>query len=173
LLRYMAVMLYLMRHGIAEDATREMSDAERALTDEGISKTTQIADGLATLDVQLDAILSSPLRRAEETARIVARVLAPDCEIELTPLLAGGIHAETIVTGLRLPRRATQVLLVGHQPDLGDLASYLLTGSEHRVRIPFKKAGMAAIEVDGMPPKAAGILHWFATPALLRQAGEK
>ncbi|MBX3028463.1 phosphohistidine phosphatase SixA [bacterium] len=169
----MTVMLYLMRHGIAEDASRDGSDAERALTDEGIRKTTQVAEGLRALDLQLDAIISSPLRRAQETARIAAKVLAPDREVELTPLLAGGSAAAAIASGLRLPRRAAQVLLVGHQPGLGELASHLLTGSAHRIPLPFKKAGVAAIEVDGLPAKSAGILHWFAPPALLRAASQK
>ena len=166
-------MLYVMRHGIAEDASRDGSDAERALTEEGIRKTTQVAEGLKALEVRIDAVISSPLRRAEETARIAARILVPDLEVELTPLLAGGIAAERIAGGLRPPKRAGSILLVGHQPDLGELASYLLTGSPHTAPLPFKKAGVAAIEVDGLPPRSTGVLHWFATPALLRAASQK
>lgn len=169
----MTVMLYLMRHGIAEDASRDGSDADRALTDEGIRKTTHVAEGLRALGLRPDSIISSPLRRAHETARIAAKVLAPDHEVELTPLLAGSTAAAAIASGLRLPRRATQVLLVGHQPGLGELASYLLTGSPHRVPLPFKKAGVAAIEVDGLPPQSASVLHWFAPPVLLRAASQK
>ena len=167
-------MLYLMRHGIAEEPSRGVADGERALTEEGVRKTTRVAEGLRALDVRPDAILSSPLRRAQETARIAGEVLAPDCAIELTPLLAGGTAPETIARGLHVPRRAAHVLLVGHMPDLGDLASFFLTGSAHRAPLPFKKAGVAAIEVDGLPPKAPGVLHWFVTPSLLRGAtGQK
>lgn len=169
----MTVMLYLMRHGIAEDVSRDSSDSQRALTSEGIRKTTEVAEGLRALDLRLDAILSSPLRRARETADIVARRLAPGCPVELTPVLAAGAEPHAMVTGLHLPRRAEHVLLVGHQPDLGELASYLLTGSAQRLAVPFKKAGVAAIEVDGMPPRSTGILHWMAPPALLRLAGHR
>lgn len=169
----MSLMLYLMRHGIAEEPSRGVADAERALTDEGVRKTTRVAEGLRALAVRPDAILSSPLRRAQETARIAGRILAPDCEIELTPLLAGGTAPEVVVTGLRPPKRASHILLVGHQPDLGELASYLLTGAAHRAPLPFKKAGVAAIEIDGLPPRSSGLLHWFAPPALLRGAGSQ
>lgn len=168
----MSLMVYLMRHGIAEEPRPGVADAERALTEEGVRKTTRVAEGLRALDVRPDAILASPLRRARETARIAGRILAPQRAIELTPLLAGGAAPEAIVKGLRPPRGAVRVLLVGHQPDLGDLASYLLTGAAHRAPLPFKKAGVAAIEVDGLPPHRHGLLHWFATPALLRGAGQ-
>jgi phosphohistidine phosphatase len=169
----MSLMLYVMRHGIAEEGSRDLSDADRALTDEGIRKTTQVADGLKALGLRIDAVISSPLRRAAETARIVGNVLVPDAEVELTPVLAAGSAAERIAGGLRPPKRAAAILLVGHQPDLGELASYLLTGSAHTAPLPFKKAGVAAIEVDGLPPKTTGLLHWFATPALLRAVGQK
>lgn len=164
----MSVMIYLMRHGIAADATAEMSDADRALTADGVRKTERVAIGLQKVDVRPDLILSSPLRRAEETARLVADVLAPQSAVELYPPLAGGFSAEDIIRGLRAHRRASQILLVGHQPDLGQLASYLLTGSENLVPLPFKKAGVAAISLASLPPRSAGSLEWFLTPGQLR-----
>lgn len=170
----MSVTLYLMRHGIAEEPSRGVADADRALTDEGIRKTRRVAEGLRAVDLRLDAIISSPLRRAQETARIAGEVLAPDCTIELSDLLAGGTSADAIAKGLRAPRKAEHVLLVGHQPGLGELASYLLTGSAQRAPLPFRKAAVVVIEVDGLPPRTTGLLHWFAPPALLRAAaGQK
>jgi phosphohistidine phosphatase len=164
----MSVLLYLMRHGIAAEPSPGVADADRALTDEGVRKTARVAEGLQALEVQPDAILSSPRRRAQETARLVADVLAPQREIELRPVLAGGVAVEEIAAGLRPPRGRHQLLLVGHQPDLGALASYLLTGSAHLSPLPFKKAGVAAIEVDRLPPHGRGVLHWFLTPNQLR-----
>ena len=163
----MSVMLYLMRHGIAADATGGMSDADRALTAEGVRKTTRVAVGLQKLAVKPDVILTSPLRRAEETARLVADVLAPNSPFELYPPLAGG-SPEEVVRGLRPHRRAEALLLVGHQPDLGYLASYLLTGSQNLAPLPFKKAGVAAISLASVPPRSPGTLEWFVTPSQLR-----
>jgi phosphohistidine phosphatase len=164
----MSLLVYLMRHGIAADANPGTSDADRALTPDGVRKTTRVALGLQQLGVKPDLILSSPLRRADETARLVADVLKPDAAIELYPPLAGGFIPEDIVKGLRPHRQARELFLVGHQPDLGELASYLLTGSGRIVPLPFKKAGVAAIEVGSLPPRGPGTLQWFLTPGQLR-----
>ncbi|MFN8642865.1 MAG: phosphohistidine phosphatase SixA [Candidatus Binatia bacterium] len=170
----MSLLLYLMRHGIAQDPGPGMDDADRALTAEGAEKTTAVAKGLRASEVRLDAILSSPLRRAQETARLAGTVLAPDLEVLLRPALSGGVAASDIAAGLRPPHGARQVLVVGHQPDLGELASFLLTGSARTCPLPFKKAAVAAIEVDGLPPRRTGVLHWFLTPGQLRGiAGSK
>jgi phosphohistidine phosphatase len=166
----MSAVLYLMRHGVAEDAGPGMSDAERALTADGIRKTKRVALGLKTLDIKFDLIVSSPLRRAEETAHLVAEIVAPGAPLELRASLAGGTPDE-VVKGLRPYRDCGQILLVGHQPDLGELASHLLTGSTTLAPLPFKKAGVAAIAVDALPPRSAGVLEWFLTAGQLRAIG--
>lgn len=164
----MSLLIYLMRHGIAADAAPGMNDADRALTAEGVSKTERVAVGLHKLGANPDLVLSSPLRRAEETARLVADVVNPKGQVELYPPLAGGFAIEDILKGLRPHRGARELLLVGHQPDLGELASHLLTGSARLIPLPFKKAGVAAIVVGAMPPRLPGTLEWFLTPGQLR-----
>jgi phosphohistidine phosphatase len=164
----MSLTVYLMRHGIAADAAPGTNDADRALTADGIRKTTRAAVGLQKLGVAPDLILSSPLRRAEETARLVADVIAPSAGVELYPPLAGGAAIEDVIRSLRPPRRAREIMLVGHQPDLGELASYLLTGSTTLAQLPFRKAGVAAIALSALPPRSPGTLEWFLTPAQLR-----
>jgi phosphohistidine phosphatase len=120
-----------------------------------------------------DVVLSSPLRRAEETAAAVAAVLAPELAIEIYPLLAPGNAVTDMLAGLRQYRRARHLMLVGHQPDLGHLASHLLTGSATLVLLPFRKGGAAAIQVPGLPPRAAGTLQWFLAPKQLRMIGRR
>lgn len=164
----MSITLYLMRHGIAADPAPGTSDADRALTAEGVRKTSRVALGLQKLGVVPDLILSSPLRRAEETARLVADVVAPSAGVELFPPLAGGTAVEDLLRSLRPPRRARAIVLVGHQPDLGHLASYLLTGSANLMPLPFRKAAVAAIDVGEVPPRNPGALMWFLTPGQLR-----
>ena len=166
----MSVLLYLMRHGVAEDAGPGMSDAERALTADGIQKTKRVALGLKKLGIKPELIVSSPLRRAEQTARLVAEAVASDARLELQAFLAGGTPEE-VVKGLRPHRDCSEIVLVGHQPDLGELASHLLTGSASLTPLPFKKAGVAAIAVGTLPPRSAGMLEWFLTAAQLRAIG--
>jgi len=167
----MSCTLYLVRHGIADDPTDGMSDADRALTSAGARKMTSAARGLRQLGIVPDLVLSSPLRRAEETAALLARVLVPKRTVEIYPPLAPGHTTAEIIKGLHAYRRARNVVLVGHQPGLGDLASHLLTGSDSLLPLPFKKGGAAAIEVDALPPRAAGALAWFVTPKQLRAMG--
>lgn len=166
----MAHLLCLFRHGIAEDPSPSLSDSDRALTEEGARKTALAAAGLRALGLSPDVILSSPLRRALETAEIVARTLGAKGAVRLEERLAGG-DPEEILRGLRAHRDARSLLLVGHEPSLGMLASTLLTGSPGLLRLQFKKAGAAAIAVGALPPRAPGELLWFLAPAQLRALG--
>lgn len=167
----MSCLIYLVRHGIAGPAVAGMSDADRRLTPDGERKMGRIAAGLKQLGVLPDVVLSSPLRRAEETAAVITSVLAPKADVEIYSLLAPGHEAADVAKGLRAYRNAREAVLVGHQPDLGLLASFLLTGSAHLVPLPFKKGGVAAIRVAALPPRAAGTLMWFMTPKQLRAIG--
>src|SRR5438552_3029245 len=133
----MSCTIYLVRHGIAGDATAGISDAARALTPGGARKVTRIAAGLKRLGVVPDVILSSPLRRAEETAKLLAAVLTPDAAVGIYAPLAPGHPTADVVKGLQEHRRARAVMLVGHQPDMGEIASFLLTGSASLVHLDF------------------------------------
>jgi phosphohistidine phosphatase len=167
----MSCTIYLVRHGIAADPTAGMNDADRALTPAGGRKMTRIATGLKRLGAVPDVILSSPLRRAEETAALLATVLTPDRAAEIYPPLAPGHGATDILKGLQVHRRAHAVMLVGHQPDMGEFASFLLSGSAALAQLDFKKGGVAAIAVPALPPRSSGMLRWFLTPKQLRFIG--
>lgn len=164
----MSCVIYLVRHGIAGPASAAVNDANRSLTAEGTRKITRVGAALKRLGVVPDAMLSSPLRRAEETAAVLARVLAPHIAVEIYPLLAPGHEAADLLHGLAAHRRAHSLMLVGHQPDLGELASYLVTGSSNLAVLPFKKGSVAAVRVAAVPPRASGVLEWFLTPKQLR-----
>lgn len=169
----MSCVIYLVRHGIAGPATAEVNDANRCLTAEGTRKLTRVAAGLKHLGVVPDVVLTSPLRRAEETAAVLVGILAPDIKVEVYPPLAPGHDAAEVANGLSAHRHADSLMLVGHQPDLGELASYLLTGSSNLAVLPFKKGGVAAVRTATVPPRAAGILEWFLTPKQLRAIGAR
>jgi phosphohistidine phosphatase len=164
----MSRMIYLVRHGIAGPATEGMSDAERALTPDGQRKMRRAAAGLKRLGVVPEVVLSSPLRRAQETAAVLAGVLMSESSVETYPPLAPGHQAVEVLKGLRAYRWARELMLVGHEPDMGLLASQLLTGSAALAPLPFKKGAVAAVRVDLVPPRATGELLWFMTPQQLR-----
>jgi len=164
-------IIYLVRHAIAAAAPAGMSDADRALTPEGQEKMRRAAVGLTHLDVMPDVVLSSPLRRAQETAAVVVSELRLESSVEIYPSLAPGHDPEEVCKGLRTYRSARELMLVGHEPNMGLLASHLLTGSPTLVALPFKKGAVAAIAVEAIPPRAAGMLLWFMTPKQLRAVG--
>src|SRR5262245_30163414 len=123
----MSATIYLVRHGIASEATGGMRDADRALTPDGARKMRRIAAGLKRLGIAPDAILASPLRRAEETAGHLAAALTPQRPVEIYAALAPGHAAADVLRGLQPHRHARALMLVGHQPDMEQLASFLLT----------------------------------------------
>ncbi len=168
----MTHMIYLVRHAIAAPAAGGMSDEDRPLTAEGQEKMRRATAGLRHLDVAPDVLLASPLRRAQETAAVIAGELHLESAIAILPPLAPGHDAEEVCKALRTHRSARELMLVGHEPNMGMLASYLLTGSSTLVSVPFKKSAVAAIAVEAVPPRSAGVLLWFMTAKQLRAIGE-
>lgn len=163
----MSYVLYLVRHGIAEDPTAQSSDAERALTNEGRKRMKEIARGFAAIGATPTLILTSPLKRAKETAEILQACGAPSAKLAVYQGL-DNTHSPEDVTAKLPHARANEIALVGHQPSLGELASYLLTGSPALAALPFKKGGIAAISLASLPPRIPGTLEWFLTPKQLR-----
>ncbi len=158
--------LYLVRHAIAEDRA-DTGDDDRALTEAGKAKMIRATQGLRKLKVRPDLILSSPLRRARETAEILAQGLNGP-KVEVLPELSPAADLKTVAPALRPHVRLKTVMLVGHQPCLSELASILLTGSEKRLYMDFKKGGVACIEAELADDTARCVLRWLATPKLLR-----
>jgi phosphohistidine phosphatase len=164
----MSCTLFLLRHAIAADPAPGQSDEDRALTPDGARKMRRIARGLKALGFRADVVLTSPLRRAEETAALLVAELDPAPSVEIYQPLGPGHDPSDVLAELRRYRSTQRLVLVGHQPDLGELASHLLTGAASRVPLPFKKGGVAAIDVSSLPPRSTGTLQWFATPRMLR-----
>ncbi|MBI1815647.1 MAG: phosphohistidine phosphatase SixA [Deltaproteobacteria bacterium] len=165
--------LYLVRHGIAETESATRHDADRCLTEAGSQRMRRAAAGLKRLGVIPDAVLTSPLRRAEQTALILVETLAPHLQLETMVPLAPGHEPKDVLRGLGAYRHARAVMLVGHEPSLGQFASHLLTGSAAILSLEFKKGAVIAIAVATLPPHAAGTLEWFLTPKQLRAVARR
>jgi len=160
--------LYLVRHATAEDANPATDDKDRTLTDSGKTKMMRAAEGLRKMKIRPLLILTSPLKRAQETAEILANGLV-GVRVEVMAELAPGVDAQIVLEALRSHARHKSVVLVGHQPGLGQLTSLLLTGSDRRCDFEFKKGGVACLDADFSDHPARGVLEWFATPKLLRR----
>ncbi len=158
--------LYLIRHGIAEARGPSWpDDAKRPLTDSGMGRLRKSARGLARLGVTLDVVLTSPLVRARQTAEIVAAAFDPKPHLVNVESLAPGGAFAALVADLEKHARRTRIALVGHEPDIGELAGRLI-GTRHPIE--FKKGAVCRIDVDMLPPEGPGTLRWFLTPRVLR-----
>jgi phosphohistidine phosphatase len=133
--------LLLLRHGIAEERGGPTPEVQRALTPAGVRRTQAVVERLVALGLQADELLSSPLLRARQTAEIaVAAGMAGALLLEQA-LAPGGDPLPLIQAS-----RAERLLLVGHEPDLGDLACRLLGAPAGAVSL--KKAGLAVIRLQ-------------------------
>jgi len=163
--------LYFMRHGIAVDRAdtgAKSADRERTLTPKGIKRMQRAAKGLASLSLSFDRILTSPLVRARQTAKIVAQALQLEDRVEEIQQLSPDQSVQDLVFGLVPYSGEKKILLVGHEPLLSSTVSFLLSGKAG-AEIGIKKGGLCCLEVDGVPPKANAVLHWALAPKHLRQ----
>ena len=162
--------LYIMRHGIAvmRGATTMIDDAKRPLTPEGKQKMRDIASGLVRAGFEPDWIVSSPLVRAVESAEIVEEALSSKPPLDFCDALRPGGDPEELVTFLAKRSNRRRVLVVGHEPDLGELAARLI-GAGRNANMPFKKGGCCLITFSVFPPKSPGRLVWWLTPRVMRK----
>ena len=153
--------LYFLRHGIADwpdwDPAR---DHERPLTNEGIKKLKATAKTLAALNLQFDAVLSSPYTRAWQTADIVANALGLDVQSE--PRLAPGFDIGKLADVLTEYADARALLLVGHEPSFSAVIAHLIDGG----RVMMKKGAVARVDLAD-PTELRGDLVWLAPPKVL------
>jgi phosphohistidine phosphatase len=162
--------LYFMRHGIAVDRANSSpgsDDRERQLTAKGIKRMNKAAKGLVTLSLIFDRILTSPLERARQTAKIVAQSLHLEERVEEIEQLSPEQSAQDLLSGLVAYSGKKEILLVGHEPQLSSTISVLLSGTSGAV-IRLKKGGLCCLQVDGLPPRESAVLHWALTPKQLR-----
>jgi phosphohistidine phosphatase len=163
----MAILeLYLVRHGVAEDRGDEWpDDSKRPLTSAGIAKLRREARGLVELGVAIDQIITSPLVRTRQTADVLAEVLKSKPPIATSDALAPAGTPAAVIQEIGRHARKARIALVGHEPNLGELAAQLIGA---KAPLEFKKGGICRIDFEVLPPKGVGALRWFVTPKMLR-----
>ncbi len=161
--------LLLVRHAKAEErelfALSGADDALRPLTKPGAKQMRRVAKGLRELLPQLEVVASSPFTRALQTADILAA--AYRSRVVQLPQLAPGHPPAELLSWLRSQGDCERVALVGHEPDLGVLAAWLLTGREQGF-LPFRKGGAALLQFPEGLKGGQAQLAWLLTPAQLR-----
>jgi phosphohistidine phosphatase len=160
------MMLLIVRHATAaRPDTPGMADEDRPLTPRGRERFKKAARGLAEIMPAPDLLLTSPLRRARETAEIAGKTWKVTPREE--PLLAGG-NPEALLAAVAARSENSVVALVGHEPDMSRLLAHVVGGLGER--LPFKKGGAALVDLDD-GAAGNGRLIWFMPPRLLRTLG--
>jgi len=159
--------LYLIRHGVAAERGDDFpDDSKRPLTNAGISRLRKEAKALDALDVAFDHIISSPLVRTKQTADVFAELLKSKPSVSQSDALAPAGTSTAVIQELAKHMRKGRIALVGHEPNLGELAGRLIGA---RMPLEFKKGGICRIDFEVFPPKGIGQLRWFVTPRMLRE----
>ena len=137
------MVAYFLRHADAEPRTT--SDHERKLTSKGREQSEKVGKFLVRYGLLPEIILTSPLVRARQTARIVAEALN-NSDVHEVDWLACGMTAETCLMELKARQGAASVLLVGHEPDFSEAIAAIL-GIKDSAAIKVRKAAVAGIEL--------------------------
>jgi phosphohistidine phosphatase len=161
------IELYLVRHAVAaERGPKYPDDRLRPLTPSGTKRFAASVPGLLELDVVIDFVLTSPLVRARDTAMLLASGLKPKPAVTEVEALSPGGRPQAIADAIKAhTKKYRRLALVGHEPDLGELAARLIGA---RGNVEFKKGGVCFIETDGATPAGPGTLKWMLTPKALR-----
>lgn len=164
---------YLVRHAIAAPKGPDWpDDSLRPLTSKGARRMREVVRGLAALGVDIEQVMTSPLLRARQTADLLVEGLGGrgrrGAPVVTLQALAPGVGPAAVVQALAAATVASSVALVGHEPDLGQLAAWML-GLDRP--LPFRKGGVCRIDIRHWPPRQDEELVWFAPPRILRQTG--
>ncbi len=155
------IRLHLLRHAHAGDPAKwARPDAERPLSARGARQADRLGRLLAAASFEPDAIVTSPMVRAEQTARIVAEILGRPVRVE--DRLAYGFGLAELEALLEDLGRPEAPLLVGHDPDFSELLSELVGAP-----VQLRKGTLARVDVRQPIEPGDGVLRWLVPPEVL------
>jgi phosphohistidine phosphatase len=159
--------LYLMRHAIAADASPNMSDSQRPLTEKGRKKLAVIARNLEKIGLTFDLILTSPYLRTRQTAEMVAEVfkIKPD-SIIVNPNITPDGSAENLIEEINAGKPVENLLIVSHEPFISELIGILVAGDPN-IGIGMKKAGICKLSIQTLHYGRCATLEWLMPPSLM------
>jgi phosphohistidine phosphatase len=162
-------VVLLVRHGRAEVGEGK-ADGERQLTAEGLAELRASCAGLVRSGVAVDAVVTSPLTRAQQTAAVLARDVGQGVEPEVASELAPGAMATQVLEALKAVGPGKCVAVVAHAPDLTSVVAALVApGGPHTVS--FAPGSIACVEFEGAPALGKGRLRWARAPGELAKIG--
>lgn len=159
------MILYFLRHASAgERLVNPKKDEKRALDQEGINQCGYVGRALTALDVHVDVVVSSPLKRATQTASLVGNELGFEGKLQID----NGLRPSASIADFRklLEKYARQeaIMVVGHNPNLSQFLGMMISDSGCEASLELKKGAVAKVEMR----RSSGTLQWCLTPKLVR-----
>jgi phosphohistidine phosphatase len=159
------MILYFLRHASAgEHVANPKKDDMRALDKEGIEQCGYVGRALTALQAQVDAIVSSPLKRCTQTASLVGNELGYEGKLLLDPGLRPQAGLADFRRVLEKYARFEAILVVGHNPNLSQFLGAVISDPGCEASFDLKKGAVAKVEMR----RTSGTLQWCLTPKVLR-----
>ena len=156
--------IYFLRHGIAEVRAASGRDADRRLTEEGRDKLRRVLERAHSAGVNPSLILSSPLRRAIETAEIAARELGYQGKIQRAAALEPDSSPQRVWEEIRQHSSETAILAAGHEPLFSATVAWMLGST--RAMVHFRKGALVRLDVEALGAAPGAVLEWMIIPKL-------
>jgi len=158
------MIVYFLRHASAGQSKNDPAkDDKRALDDDGIEQCGYIGRALAALDVHVDVVISSPLKRATQTASLVGTEMGHEAKLVTDRALLPGASFPSFRDLLNRHSKQEAIMVVGHNPSMSEFLGKLI-GDGAEAYVDLKKGAVAKVEVD----RKMAALHWCLTPKVVR-----
>ena len=159
------MIVYFLRHANAgERLVSPKKDEKRGLDKEGIEQCGYIGRALAALDVQVDAIISSPLKRSTQTASLVGNEMGFESKLQIDPALRPQATFADFRKLLDKYVRQEAIMVVGHNPNLSEFLGRVISAAGCEAALELRKGAVARVELR----RSTGSLSWCLTPKIVR-----
>jgi phosphohistidine phosphatase len=159
------MIIYFLRHASAgEPFVNAKKDEKRALDKDGIEQCGYVGRALAAIEAQVDVIVSSPLKRATQTASLVGNEMGYEGKLQIEAALRPGATVADFRRLLEKYARQESIMVVGHNPSLSQFLGALISESGREASVELKKGAVARIDMR----RSSGTLLWCLTPKTLR-----
>jgi phosphohistidine phosphatase len=163
------MIVYFLRHANAgQKKLNPKKDEKRPLDDEGIRQCTQMGRMLSAMDVAVDAVISSPLKRATQTAALVANEIGYEGKLHIEDALRPEAKYENFRDMMRNHAKHEAVMVVGHNPNFSSFLGHFISQNGERANVEMKKGSVARVESK----QKKMVLHWMITPRVARAAAD-
>jgi phosphohistidine phosphatase len=153
--------IYFLRHASAgQRVSNPKKDEQRSLDEDGIEQCRQIGRALAAMEIQADAIVTSPLKRASQTAALVANEMGHEGKLQLDPALRPEATFSQFRELVGRYARADAIMVVGHNPNLSEFLGRSITRGAGQAEVNLKKGAVAQVETK----RNSAVLRWCLTP---------